>query len=101
MSLRLNEDEITMKVFDAIPVQEASFISQNMNAYYLPRLLSFLSRYANAEVGRPHVEYQLVWLLAILNHHGQYIKDHIANLVPSIRALLKTVSKQRDQLAKL
>jgi len=72
MSIRLNEEELLKKTYEAIPPSEIQLIVQELPPLYIPRVLSFLGRFM--ETSR-HIEFDLMWCLHIFNNHGSYLKS--------------------------
>jgi len=101
MSLQLNDDTITAKVFESIPYDLITLTVSQLNTSFLTRFINFLVRYMNPEKGvaPPHVHFCLLWVNALLNHHGQYFQQNGSNLSTHLKSLQKSFSKMMDNLS--
>jgi periodic tryptophan protein 2 len=95
MALRLNEYNITKKVFNAIPGSAIQLTSQQLHSVYLQRFINFLATHMESSNS---LEFHLVWIQSIFNFHGQFLKQNSTLLSSSMRHLQKAVLKQQHDL---
>jgi periodic tryptophan protein 2 len=65
---------------------------------YLGRLLRFVALQADES---PHLEFNLVWIEALLSKHGRWIKDNKGGLEAELRSVEKAVRRIQVELARL
>jgi periodic tryptophan protein 2 len=72
MAFRLNEKPLIQKVYESVPHGDIRLIARQLPVMYIPLLLQFVADH----LGRsPHLEFDLVWLNALLMTHGRYLRD--------------------------
>jgi periodic tryptophan protein 2 len=101
MSLRLNEDETTRRVYESIPFDQIKLICQQIHPNFLNGLLSFISRYSNGDQGNHHLQFNFTWLQNLFSLHGQYIRQYSSSLLSVMRSIQKMVITQREYLSKM
>eukprot|EP01125_Pyxidicula_operculata_P013684 TRINITY_DN4548_c0_g1_i1.p1 TRINITY_DN4548_c0_g1~~TRINITY_DN4548_c0_g1_i1.p1 ORF type:complete len:872 (+),score=155.80 TRINITY_DN4548_c0_g1_i1:28-2643(+) len=101
MSLKLNEDDITKKVFVSIPFDLVTLFSTELHQSYVTRLLGFIARYLGNPSGTPHLEYCLHWTKNLFNLHGQYLRENHSTILSSLRLIQKTYAKTIEDLDKI
>jgi len=104
MSLKLNEDEITSRVFESIPFELVQLLAAEMTPEYLPRFISFLSRYIcprGSTVLTTHVHYCLHWVQCLFKSHGQYFKHNGADMTLAFRSLQKSFTRFQEDLSQV
>jgi len=105
MSLRLNEDSITTKVFESIPYDLVQLLTSEIHENYLSRLIGFISRYLSpiktGSTGTPHIHYCLYWTQCLFNTHGHYFKHNSAILLTPFRSLQKSFTRIQEDLTGL
>lgn len=82
MAMRLNEEALTVQVFEGIPVEEAKFIVRNIpkggstggseSGYYLRKLMELLVK--RLDKG-PNLEGDLRWVNEVLERHGSTLRQ--------------------------
>ena len=95
MALRLNEYDITKKVFSSIPADAVRLTAQQMHPIYLQRFINFLAVHMD---GANSLEFHLNWVHGIFNFHGQYLKQNSTTLASSMRHLQKAIMKQQSDV---
>lgn len=95
MALRLNEYDITKKVFSSIPADAVRLTAQQLHPVYLQRFINFLATHMD---GANSVEYHLNWVHGIFNFHGLYLKQNSTVLASSMRHLQKAMMKQQSDV---
>lgn len=98
MAFRLNERPLVQRVFEATPMTDISFVVNNLPEVYLARLLHFLAQTTDQS---PHLEFNLLWIEALLSRHGPYLKDHAALFTSELRTAQKAIAKIQSELIRL
>ncbi|KAE8150192.1 WD40-repeat-containing domain protein, partial [Aspergillus avenaceus] len=98
MAFRLNESKLIRAVHEAIPPREISHVVRAVPTVYLPRLLRYV---AHAADETPHLEFNLLWIEALLSHHGRYFKENSGTFAPELRAVQRAIDDIRENLKKL
>ncbi|WEW56157.1 U3 snoRNP protein [Emydomyces testavorans] len=98
MSFRLNESSLIRTVYESIPPRDIPHIVRALPTVYITRLLRFV---ATAADETPHLEFNLLWIRALLSIHGRYIKDRSGSFAAELRAVQRAVDGIRDDLKRL
>eukprot|EP01135_Chromosphaera_perkinsii_P011597 Nk52_evm36s2449 gene=Nk52_evmTU36s2449 len=98
MALRLNEQDLTKKVFEMTPVSDIDFVSQQIPVLYVEKLLKFIGGALEDTV---HIEFYINWCISLINIHGKYLKENANNLSTSLRAIQKNCFRHFEGLAKM
>ncbi|OLL21793.1 Periodic tryptophan protein 2 [Neolecta irregularis DAH-3] len=98
MSFRLNEPYIIHQVYESIPPQDIQLVAKELPEVYLRRLLQFISKHVEES---PHVEFHLLWIEALLTHHGRVLKEKSINYGSELRNIQKCVGRIQNELARL
>jgi periodic tryptophan protein 2 len=95
MAFRLNEAPLIKKVFEGIPYTSIGLVVQGLPIVYVPRLLRFVGVQTEES---PHLEFCLLWIKAVLESHGQWIRDNRGVVDAEMRTMSRAVGKVRDDL---
>lgn len=98
MSFRLNESSLIRSVYEAIPPRDIPHIVRSLPTVYITRLLRFV---ASAADETPHLEFNLLWIRALLSIHGRYLKDHSGSFAAELRAVQRAVDGINNDLKRL
>ncbi|GAM19013.1 hypothetical protein SAMD00019534_021880 [Acytostelium subglobosum LB1] len=98
MSLRLNEKPLIEEVYEAIPPNHVAFVCHEFPLYYLKNFIQFLSYNFDR---KPHLEFQMNWILHLLTYHGKYIKSNSNSMIESLRNLQKGLAQQYSDLSQV
>ena len=98
MAFRLNESELIRTVYESIPPSEIPHIVRSIPTIYVTRLLRFV---ANAADETPHLEFNLLWIQALLSIRGRYIKNNAASFAAELRSVQKAIDGIRNDLKRL
>ncbi|KDQ58678.1 hypothetical protein JAAARDRAFT_34512 [Jaapia argillacea MUCL 33604] len=99
MAFRLNETPLIQKVYETIPAKDVRFIAKALPVVYLEKLLGFLSELM--ESNSPHLEYELMWVRAMLGVHGRVLRDRSAEYSSVLRGLQRGLAEFESVLSKL
>ncbi|KAN0099660.1 periodic tryptophan protein-like protein 2 [Hyaloscypha variabilis] len=98
MAFRLNEAPLIRQVYEAIPHSNISLVVDELPVVYIPRLLRFVGLQTEES---PHLEFCLLWVQAILNSHGQWVRENRATVDAELRTVSRAVGQIRDELRRL
>ncbi|KAJ3236838.1 hypothetical protein HDU81_010303 [Chytriomyces hyalinus] len=98
MSFRLGEQNVVKSVFEKTPVDQVNVVVKGLPHKYLEKLMKFLVERMDTTQS---VQLNLMWSLAILRHHGQFLKDRSQEYGGSLRGLVKGITKLQDVISKL
>ncbi|KAF2801740.1 WD40 repeat-like protein [Mytilinidion resinicola] len=98
MAFRLNERALIRRVYEATPISDIPLVVRDMPAVYLARLLRFAALQADES---PHLEFNLIWIEALLSKHGRWLKENKGTLDAELRSLQKAVVRIQTELARL
>jgi periodic tryptophan protein 2 len=98
MAFRLNDRNLVRRVYEGTPVSDITLVVKDTPYVYLGRLLRFVALQADES---PHLEFNLVWIEALLSKHGRWIKDNKSGLEAELRSVEKAVRRIQVELARL
>ncbi|MCJ1286074.1 hypothetical protein MMC26_005416 [Xylographa opegraphella] len=98
MAFRLNERPFIRRVYEGIPMSDISFVVKELPTVYLARLLRFI---AQATDDSPHLEFNLLWIEALLSQHGRYLKENSGGFAAELRSVQKAVTRIQHELTRM
>ena len=98
LAFRLNEKPIVQHVYESVPRSDVRLVARQMPVVYIPALLQFISEHL--ERG-PHVEFDLMWIQAVLMAHGRYLRDRNVEMAPVLRATQKALGDVQETISNL
>lgn len=98
MAFRLNEAGLIKRVFQAIPPAEVGLVVADVPTVYVSRLLRFVAAQTEAS---PHIEFCLLWIKAIVDKHGNWLRENRAKIDVELRVVSRAVSRMRDEIRRL
>ncbi|MCJ1417693.1 hypothetical protein MMC32_004038 [Xylographa parallela] len=98
MAFRLNERPLIRRVYERIPMSDISFVVKELPTVYLARLLRFI---AQATDESPHLEFNLLWIEALLSQHGRHLKDNSGGFAAELRSVQKAVARIQQELTRM
>ncbi|KAB8234749.1 snoRNA-binding rRNA-processing protein PWP2 [Aspergillus alliaceus] len=98
MAFRLNESKLIRVVHEGVPPSEISHVVRALPTVYLPRLLRYV---AHATEETPHLEFNLLWIEALLSSHGRYFKENSGTFAPELRAVQRAIDDIRENLKRM
>lgn len=98
MAFRLNERSLIRRVYEATPISDIPLVVKDLPPVYLGRLLRFVALQADES---PHLEFNLVWIEAMLSKHGRWMKDNRGGMEAELRSVEKAVRRIQAELARL
>ncbi len=98
MAFRLNMPSLIRRVYEGIPSSSIRLTAQDMPVVYVGKMLRFV---AHMTEETPHLEFNLLWIEALLSLHGRWIGDHRAEFDEELRIAMRAVARIRDELTRL
>ncbi|KAM8977784.1 periodic tryptophan protein 2 homolog [Pelodytes ibericus] len=98
MAMRLNEKPLLQEVVESVPYEDVPVLCSSLPELYVERLLVFLA--SQIEQSR-HLQFYLTWVHQLLMLHGQNMKNRSVSLLPSIRALQKSLQGHFTEISRL
>ena len=98
MAFRLNEKPLIQKVYESVPHGDIRLTARQLPVMYIPPLLQFVADH----LGRsPHLEFDLVWLNALLMTHGRYLRDRSEEHASVFRMLQKALVDLEQSISRM
>jgi periodic tryptophan protein 2 len=98
MAFRLGERSVIHRVYESVPFGDIDLIARDLPNVYLERMLRFVSSIADDS---PHVEFHLLWIEALLTHHGKHILQRRHQFASAMRAMHKFVNAMNKEINRL
>jgi periodic tryptophan protein 2 len=98
MAFRLNERNLIRRVFEATPTTNIALVVKDLPKVYLGRLVRFVALQADES---PHLEFNLMWIEALLSKHGRWMKENRVGMEAELRSVEKAVRRIQAELARL
>lgn len=98
LAFRLNEGSYIRHVYEKTPLPSISSVVDGLPSVYLPRLMRFV---ALATEESPHLEFNLLWIEAILSKRGKYLKATSGATSAELRLLQRALKKIQTDLGRL
>lgn len=98
LAFRLNEKPIIQQVYERVPRSDIRLVARQMPEVYVPALLRFVSEHLEKS---PHLEFDLIWVQAVIMAHGRFLKDRRGEHAPVLRAAQKALGDAEDSISRL
>ncbi|EJU02450.1 WD40 repeat-like protein [Dacryopinax primogenitus] len=98
MAFRLNEKPLIQRVYESIPPSDVRLLARQLPMVYVPAMLRFVADHIERS---PHMEFDLVWVNALLAAHGRELRDHSNEYASVFRAMHKGISDFERMIGKL
>ncbi|SJM86960.1 probable Periodic tryptophan protein 2 [Zygosaccharomyces bailii] len=90
MSFRLNEKYLISKIYESIPVSQINLVSSNLPVVYVSRILRFIAEYS---MESQHIEFNLIWINAIISAHGAFMSLHKQDFSFALRSIQRFLGR--------
>lgn len=90
MAFRLNEEYLINKIYENVPVTQINSVCNQLPVVYVSRLLTFIGNFATTS---QHIEFNLLWLKALLIAHGSFMKQHEHMFSSATRAVRRFIGR--------
>ena len=98
MAFRLNERPLIHRVYLSIPPPDIALVVKNLPTVYLARLLRFVAQAADET---PHLEFNLLWVEALLSSHGRYLRESSGQFAAELRLVQRAVTRVQSDLKRV
>ncbi|EON69372.1 periodic tryptophan protein 2 [Coniosporium apollinis CBS 100218] len=98
MAFRLNSTPLIRRVYEGVPVADIALVSRGVPVVYLARLLRFVAAQADES---PHLEFNLLWIEALLSCHGRLLKERRGEFEADVRLVQRAVGRIQRELGRL
>ena len=98
MAFRLNERSLIRTVYERIPYTSIKLVVRDVPTVYIPRLLRFVAQEVEATA---HLEFNLLWMEALLSEHGLWCKENQGSLGAELRAVQRAGGWVGSELGRL
>lgn len=98
MALRLNEKPLIQRTYEAVPPSSVRLVAGQIPDVYIEPFLRFVAEHM---AGSPHIEFDLMWVGAMLGAHGKRLRNRRAGMASVFRGLQKGLMGFESGVAKL
>ncbi|KAF9239823.1 WD40-repeat-containing domain protein [Melanogaster broomeanus] len=98
LAFRLNEKPVIQRVYESIPRSDVRLVARQVPAVYVSALLQFIAEHLEKS---PHLEFDLLWMQAVLMAYGRYLRDRNGELAPVLRAAQKALGDAEQSISSL
>lgn len=98
MVFRLNIPSLIRTVYQGIPAPSIRLVVKDLPTVYVSKMLRFTAKMTEES---PHLEFNLLWIEALLSLHGRWIREHRGDHEEELRMVTRAVGRIRDELARM
>ena len=98
MALRLSEQPLVQRTYEAVPPGDIRLIARQIPGVYVRSLLEFVAQHMESS---PHIEFDLLWVGAMLTAHGRWLRERKGEMASVFRALTKGLMGFESGVSKL
>lgn len=99
MAFRLNEQPMIRSVYESVPSQEINLIARQLPVVHAEAACRFVA--GEMEKGSRHIQFNLTWAEALLSAHGRWLKEHSAEVAPTLRSLQRGLTDCQSHVSKM
>ncbi|THH11416.1 hypothetical protein EW145_g645 [Phellinidium pouzarii] len=108
MAFRLNERPLIRQAYEATPRADIALVARQLPVVYLEKMLRFVADRLDpsgaAGVGgtrSPHLEFDLLWIRALLFAHGRYLRDRSTEYASAFRTVWRGLVDAEQNISKI
>ncbi|KAL0959016.1 hypothetical protein HGRIS_014328 [Hohenbuehelia grisea] len=98
MAFRLNERALIQRVYEGVPRGDVRLVARQLPVVYVGQLLRFIGEHL--EMG-PHLEFDLVWVAAVLGAHGRMLRDRSGEYASVFRVVQRALGGLEKEVTRL
>ena len=98
LAFRLNEKPLIQKVYESVPREDIRLLASQLPVTYIPTMLQFVASHMERS---PHMEFDLLWVNALLVAHGRYLRDRSTQFASVFRTLQRGLLGYQDIVSRL
>lgn len=101
LALRLNERPLLSAAYEAVPSADISLVARQLPIVYLEKVLRFIAARLDPAGHSPHLEFDLLWVRALLFAHGRYLRDHSVDYASAFRGVWKGLVDAEQNISRM
>lgn len=98
MALRLSETPLIQRCYESTPPSSIRLIARQIPTVYLSSLMGFISNHMESS---PHIEFDLLWVGAMLTSHGRWLRERRGEMGSTFRGLMRGLMGFESGVSKL
>ena len=98
MALRLSERALLQRCYESVPPPSIRLVARQIPSVHLEDFLRFVADHMERS---PHIEFDLLWVGAMLTSHGRWMREHRGEMASVMRGLQKGLMGFESGVAKL
>ncbi|KIJ15929.1 hypothetical protein PAXINDRAFT_176399 [Paxillus involutus ATCC 200175] len=98
LAFRLNEKPLIQRVYESIPRSDVRLVARQVPVVYISALLQFIAEHLGKS---PHLEFDLLWIQAVLMAYGRHLRDRSGECAPVLRAAQKALGDVEQSISSL
>lgn len=98
MAFRLNERPLVHRVYEAVPRDDIRLLARQLPVVYLAQMLRFVAEHLEKS---PHLEFDLLWVNALLHAHGRHLRDRSGEYASVFRLVQKGLMDAEQSVNKI
>lgn len=98
MAYRLNEKPLIHKVYESVPREDIRLIARQLPVVYLAQMLRLVAEHLDKS---PHLEFDLLWMNALLHVHGRHLRDRSGEYASVFRVMQKGLMDAEQSISRL
>ncbi|KAF9225973.1 WD40 repeat-like protein [Gyrodon lividus] len=98
LAFRLNEKSLIQRIYESIPRSDVRLVARQVPVVYISALLQFIAEHLEKS---PHLEFDLLWIRAVLMAYGRYLRDRSGEFAPVLRAAQKALGDVEQSISRL
>lgn len=98
MAHRLNEKPLLHRVYETVPREDIRLLARQLPIVYLSQMLRFVAEHLEKS---PHLEFDLLWVNALLQAHGRYLRDRSGEYASVFRMVQKGLLDTEQSVSKM
>ena len=98
MAFRLNERPLLVKAYEAVPRADIRLVARQLPQVCLAPMLRVVAEHLERS---PHLEFDLLWVTALLAAHGRHLRDRSGEYASVFRMLQKGLLDTEQSISRL
>lgn len=98
MALRLSEKPLIQRCYESVPPSSIRLVARQIPNVYVESFLRFVAEHMESS---PHIEFDLLWVGAMLTSHGRLLRERKGEMGSVMRGLQKGLMGFESGVAKL
>ena len=86
MALRLSETPLIQRCYESVPTPSIRLVARQIPSVCVESFLGFVADHMESS---PHIEFDLLWVEAMLTSHGRWLRERKGEMASVMRGLQK------------